>query len=61
VSKLVERCTYPLTGLARVKRVYIELTTFACTHYGLQLIDNVGGLGHAELEILVGLPNLPAA
>jgi 3-oxoadipate CoA-transferase beta subunit len=55
-SKLVQQCSYPLTGLACVKRVYTELATFECTSAGLKLIDKVEGLGHAELEQLVGLP-----
>ncbi|MEJ7931162.1 3-oxoacid CoA-transferase subunit B [Ramlibacter sp. AN1015] len=55
-SKIVERCSYPLTGLACVKRIYTDLATFACTREGLRLIDTVPGLGHAELERLVGLP-----
>jgi 3-oxoadipate CoA-transferase beta subunit len=59
-SKLVERCTYPLTGVACVKRVYTDLATFACTPEGLKLIDAVEGLSHAELEQLVGLPIMAA-
>ncbi|NKE64194.1 3-oxoacid CoA-transferase subunit B [Ramlibacter sp. RBP-2] len=55
-SKVVERCTYPLTGIACVKRIYTELCTLACTPQGLRLIDAVEGLNHAELERLVGLP-----
>ncbi|KAB2905544.1 MAG: 3-oxoacid CoA-transferase subunit B [Burkholderiaceae bacterium] len=55
-SKLVKTCTYPLTGLACVKRVYTDLATFACTPEGLQLIDAVPGLGRAELEGIAGLP-----
>jgi 3-oxoadipate CoA-transferase beta subunit len=55
-SKIVRQCTYPLTGLACVKRVYTEVATFECTPQGLKLIDKVEGLGHAELETLVGLP-----
>jgi len=55
-SKLVERCTYPLTGIGCVKRVYTDLATFDCTPQGLRLVDAVGGLSHAELEKLVGLP-----
>lgn len=55
-SKIVRQCSYPLTGLACVKRVYTELATFECTSHGLQLIDKVEGLDHAELEQLVGLP-----
>ncbi len=59
-SKLVERCSYPLTGIACVKRVYTDVATLACTPQGLKLIDAVDGLSHAELEKLVGLPILAA-
>ena len=55
-SKVVEHCTYPLTGIACVKRIYSELATLDCTPQGLKLIDKVDGLGHAELEKLLGLP-----
>ena len=55
-SKIVERCSYPLTGIACVKRIYTELATLECTPHGLKLVDKVEGLGHAELEQLVGLP-----
>ena len=53
---MVETCSYPLTGIACVKRIYSDLATLACTPQGLQLIDKVEGLEHAELERLVGLP-----
>lgn len=56
VSKLVEQCSYPLTGLACVKRVYTDLATLACTPDGLQLIDLVPGLTHEALEAMIGLP-----
>ena len=55
-SKLVKKCSYPLTGIACVKRIYSELATLACTPQGLKLIDKVEGLEHAELERLIGLP-----
>ena len=55
-SKVVAQCTYPLTGIACVKRIYSELATLECTPQGLKLIDLVEGLAHAELEQLVGLP-----
>ena len=58
-SKVVSQCSYPLTGLACVKRIYTDLATLACTPQGLQLIDLVEGLSHAELEQLVGLPIQP--
>jgi 3-oxoadipate CoA-transferase beta subunit len=54
VSKVVERCTYPLTAVGCVKRIYSDLATLACTPAGLELIDAVQGLDHAELERLVG-------
>ena len=55
-SKVVSACTYPLTGIACVKRIYSDLATLECTPQGLQLIDIVEGLSHAELERIVGLP-----
>jgi 3-oxoadipate CoA-transferase beta subunit len=55
-SKVVPNCTYPLTGIACVKRIYSELATLDCTPNGLRLVDKVEGLDHAELERLVGLP-----
>jgi 3-oxoadipate CoA-transferase, beta subunit len=54
-SKVVKTCTYPLTGIGCVKRIYSELATLACTPGGLKLIDKVDGLAHAELEALIGL------
>ena len=55
-SKVVKTCSYPLTGIACVKRIYSELATLECSPQGLKLIDKVDGLGHAELEKLIGLP-----
>ena len=55
-SKVVKACTYPLTGIACVKRIYSDLATLECTPNGLQLIDIVDGLTLAELEQMVGLP-----
>jgi 3-oxoadipate CoA-transferase beta subunit len=55
-SKIVAECTYPLTGIGCVKRVYSDLATIECTPSGLKLIDKVEGLEHAELEKLIGLP-----
>lgn len=55
-SKVVKSCTYPLTGIGCVKRIYSDLATLECTSTGLKLIDKVDGLDHAELERLIGLP-----
>jgi 3-oxoadipate CoA-transferase, beta subunit len=59
-SKVVAQCSYPLTGIGCVKRIYSDLATFECTPQGLRLIDMVSGLTHGELEKLVGLPLAPA-
>ena len=37
-SKLVSACTYPLTGVGCVSRVYSDLATLACSPEGLKLI-----------------------
>jgi len=55
-SKVVAQCSYPLTGIACVKRIYSELATLECSPQGLKLIDMVEGLTHAELEKMLGLP-----
>jgi 3-oxoadipate CoA-transferase beta subunit len=55
-SKVVSQCSYPITGIACVKRIYSELATLECTPQGLKLIDMVEGLTHAELEKMLGLP-----
>jgi 3-oxoadipate CoA-transferase beta subunit len=59
-SKLVQSCSYPLTGIGCVKRVYTDLATLACTPQGLEVIDMVEGLGLDELSALIGLPLKPA-
>jgi 3-oxoadipate CoA-transferase beta subunit len=55
-SKVVPQCTYPLTGIGCVKRIYTDLCTLACTPDGLKLIDMVDGLEGATLSQLIGLP-----
>jgi len=55
-SKLVAQCSYPLTGIGCVKRVYTDLGTLACTPNGLAVIDMVPGLTLEALSELIGLP-----
>ena len=55
-SKVVKNCTYPLTGLGCVKRIYSDIATLECTPNGLKLIDLVEGLDISRLESLIGLP-----
>ncbi len=54
-SKVVSQCTYPLTGIACVKRIYTDMATLECTPNGLVLIDLVDGLTKGELEGLMGV------
>ena len=55
-SKVVRECTYPLTGIGCVKRIYSDLGTLACTPQGLKIIDLVPGLSLEELSRIIGLP-----
>ena len=55
-SKVVERCTYPLTGVGCIARIYTDLATLECTPQGLRIVDTVEGLSLRELEQLVALP-----
>jgi 3-oxoadipate CoA-transferase beta subunit len=55
-SKIVERCSYPLTGIGCVKRVYTDVATFECTERGLRLVDSVEGIAKDELEAMLGVP-----
>jgi len=55
-SKIVAQCSYPLTGMACVKRIYTDLCTLECTPQGLKLVDVVAGLDAAALSKIIGLP-----
>jgi 3-oxoadipate CoA-transferase beta subunit len=59
-SKLVERCTYPLTGIACVNRVYTDVAVFDVTRAGLQVIEIVPGLSFAELARMAQVPLIDA-
>ncbi len=58
-SKVVSKCTYPLTAIGCVKRIYSDLATLECSPEGLRLIDVVPGLERSELEKLIGLSIRP--
>ena len=55
-SKLVAECSYPLTGLGCVKRVYTDVATFECSPEGLRVVDMVDGM---TLEMLTAWVKLP--
>lgn len=55
-SKLVERCTYPLTGVQCVKRVYTDYAVFQLEPGEVvRVIDDCAGVGQEELKRLTGL------
>lgn len=55
VSKLVARCTYPITGVRCVTRVYTDLAVLDVTPQGFRLMETVAGLSRPELEALSGI------
>ena len=54
-SKIVEHCTYPLTGLKCVNRLYTDLAVIDVTPDGLRVRDIVDGLSIEELTKLSGV------
>jgi 3-oxoadipate CoA-transferase, beta subunit len=59
-SKLVERCTYPLTGVACVNRIYTDLAVIDVTPEGFAVREIVAGLGFHELQRLSGVTLIDA-
>ena len=57
-SKIVKECSYPLTGVACVSRVYTDLATIDITPQGCKVVDMVEGLTKLELAHLTGVPVL---
>jgi 3-oxoadipate CoA-transferase beta subunit len=55
-SKLVEACTYPLTGLGCVSRVYTDLAVFDVGPRGATVVEMTAGLSIDELRRLTGIP-----
>ncbi len=54
-SKIVERCTYPLTALEAVDCIYTDLATIEVTAQGLVALDWVEGLSFEQLHDLTGV------
>jgi len=54
--KIVDQCTYPLTGVACVKRIYTDLAVIDVTPEGLVAREWVEGLSFEELAALTGAP-----
>ena len=54
-SKIVEHCTYPLTGVACVNRIYTDLAVIDVTSQGLRVVEMVPGMTIAELNRVTGI------
>jgi 3-oxoadipate CoA-transferase beta subunit len=55
-SKIVEACSYPLTGIGCVSRIYTDLAVIDVTTDGLKVVEMVPGLEFEELQKLTGVP-----
>jgi 3-oxoadipate CoA-transferase beta subunit len=53
--KIVERCTYPLTAVRCVSRIYTDMAVLDVTPAGLTVVDMMDGLSLAELKQFTAL------
>ena len=58
-SKIVSACSYPLTGIACVSRIYTDLAVIDVTPAGLKVVEIFNGLGWENLQSLSGVPLIP--
>ena len=54
--KIVARCTYPLTAMHCVDRIYTDLAVIDVTDRGLTVVEMVEGLEFNELQRMTGAP-----
>ena len=57
--KLVEACTYPLTGVAVVNRIYTDLAVIEITSEGFQLVELSPGVSYEYVQERTGAPLTP--
>ncbi|GJI93937.1 CoA transferase subunit B [Duganella sp. BJB1802] len=57
-SKIVSQCSYPLTGVACVNRIYTDLAVLDVTPEGLAVREMAPGLSFEELQAATGAPLL---
>ncbi len=58
-SKIVQRCSYPLTGAGCVHRIYTDLAVMDVGRDGLRVVEMVAGLSFEQLQQLTGAPLHP--
>jgi 3-oxoadipate CoA-transferase beta subunit len=56
--KVVARCSYPLTGLGCVSRIYTDLAVLDITPDGVRLRETAEGVDFAALQACTGVPLL---
>ncbi|MDY7579762.1 CoA transferase subunit B [Herbaspirillum sp. RTI4] len=56
--KIVAQCSYPLTGIACVNRIFTDLAVLDVTPEGLRVVEIVPGMSFDELQQLTGAPLL---
>lgn len=54
-SKLVETCSYPLTALGCVTRLYTDVAIFDLGNGGATVIETIPGVGIEDLRAMTGL------
>ena len=59
--KLVEQCTYPLTGRRIVNRIYTDLAVIEVTSDGFQLLELSPGVDFEYVKERTGAPLIPMA
>ncbi|PYC25204.1 3-oxoadipate CoA-transferase [Pseudomonas jessenii] len=55
-SKLVPQCTYPLTGIGCVTRIYTDLAILDVTPEGLKVREILADISFEDLQSLSGVP-----
>lgn len=61
IPKLVEECTYPLTGVGVVDRIYTDLAVIDIVDEGFQLVELAPGADYDYVAERTGAPLLPVA
>lgn len=57
-SKIVPRCSYPLTGIGCVRRVYTDLAVLDITAAGVKVVQIFNGLTLTQLQSVTAVPLL---
>jgi 3-oxoadipate CoA-transferase beta subunit len=58
--KLVEKCSYPLTGAGVVSRIFTDLAVIDVTPGGFRMVELAPGITFEEVQAKTGAPILPA-